>query len=101
MHATQAGVLADSLYNRDIRPARVDEYRALMRAGQWHDLFSDPIAITENGQVVNGQHRIAAATRVDWSALDTDPSFLVVWGVDANGKPFMPMARGAQRMTRR
>jgi hypothetical protein len=32
--------------------------------------------------VVNGQHRIAAATQVDWSKVKNDPLFLVVWDVN-------------------
>ena len=82
-HAHQVGLLNDPAYNREIRLQRVLEYAASMRAGEWRDLLSDPIAITEDGQVVNGQHRLAAASRVDWSKVENDPSFLVVWGVDA------------------
>jgi hypothetical protein len=81
-HAGDYGILADSLYNRNIRADRVDSYIKKMEAGHWHDLLSDPIAITKDGQVVNGQHRIAAAVHVDWSKVEHDPSFLVVWGVD-------------------
>jgi hypothetical protein len=82
-HARGTGVLANSLYNRDILNARVEEYAALMQDGLWHDLLSDPISITEDGQVVNGQHRLAAATQVDWSKVENDPLFLVVWNVSA------------------
>lgn len=79
--ARDLGVLPNSLYNRDLRPQRVEEYETVMRAGKWADLLSDPLTITDDGQVVNGQHRIAACVRVDWSDVDNDPSFLVVWGV--------------------
>jgi hypothetical protein len=65
-HAKAYGLLADPRYNRDIRPQRVDEYAAEMIAGRWRDLLSDPIAITADGHVLNGQHRIAAASKVDW-----------------------------------
>jgi|SRR5579862_1396982 len=82
-HAAVNGLLSDPAYNREIRPARVDEYSEAMRAGLWRDLLSDPIAITSDGQVVNGQHRIAAVCSLDWSDDPTyDPSFLVVWNVD-------------------
>jgi hypothetical protein len=80
--AEQLGLLADPLFNREIRPQRVEQYTQEMLAGRWHDLLSDPIAITRDGQVVNGQHRIAAACRIKWDEADNDPAFLVVWGVD-------------------
>jgi hypothetical protein len=80
-HAHEYGVLASPLFNRDIRPQRVDEYTAEMRAGRWRDLLSDPIAITSGGDVINGQHRLAAASQVDWSKIKNVPAFLVVWDV--------------------
>jgi hypothetical protein len=81
-HAQAYGLLAGPTFNRDMRPQRVDEYADEMAAGNWHDLLSDPISITTDGHVLNGQHRIAAAAQVDWAAVENDPSFLVVWGVD-------------------
>lgn len=81
-YAKDYGLLADAVYNRDMRADRVDKYVGEMKAGRWLDLLSDPISITEAGDVVNGQHRIAAVTQVDWSKAANDPVFLVVWGVD-------------------
>lgn len=80
-HARVIGLLADSLVNRDINPARVNGYREAMEAGLWRDLLSDPITITSDGQVVNGQHRLAALWGVDWEKAPKDPLFLVVLGV--------------------
>jgi hypothetical protein len=95
--ARSGGLLGSAHFNRDIRVDRVEEYEAEMRAGKWHDLLSDPIAITEDGQVLNGQHRLAALADIlhpkDYEAGiygepgdfgDTDPAFLVIWGVDPN-----------------
>ena len=79
--ARHYGVLAAPRFNRDIRPERVEKYREEMQAGHWHDLLSDPITITDDGQVINGQHRLAAACRVDWNKVENDPLFLVVFGV--------------------
>jgi hypothetical protein len=81
-HAKIVGLLADPRYNRDLRPERVAQYEEAMRQGEWRDLLSDPIAITEEGDVLNGQHRIAASVRVDWSEAENDPMFLVVWNAD-------------------
>lgn len=57
-----------------------------MVAGRWRDLLSDPISITDDGQVINGQHRIAAVERAyemrEGESLPNDPAFLVIWGVD-------------------
>jgi hypothetical protein len=66
MLARDLGLLADGgLYNRPIREERVREYAEKMQAGEWHDLLSDPFAITSDGHVLNGQHRIAATELVD------------------------------------
>lgn len=78
--AYEFGLLAGSQLNREIRPQRVEEYLEEMKAGRWHDLLSDPISITADGFVLNGQHRLAAATRIEWS-MEHNPAFLVIWGV--------------------
>jgi hypothetical protein len=62
--------------NRDMRPQHVDAYAEEMPAGRWRD-SSDPISITADGHVLNGQHRLAAASKVDWANVENDPSFLV------------------------
>jgi hypothetical protein len=67
--------------NRTLNQARVALYQEEMVAGRWR--FSpDPIVITEDGYLINGQHRLAAATQVVWEEGDLIPQFLVVWGVD-------------------
>src|SRR5439155_23178193 len=60
-HASGGGLLSNNQHNREILPRRVEEYQEKMAAGEWRDLLSDPITLRRDGQVVNGQHRIAAA----------------------------------------
>ena len=97
IHARNAGFLSDARFNRDIRPQRVEEYCQAMQAGEWHDLFSDPITVTDEGQIVNGQHRLAAASQVDWSEAPSDPLFLVVWGVAPEEALHADLARRTDR----
>ena len=80
-HAGDFGLLADSPTNRPMLPRRVEQYQEAMQRGEWRDLLSDPLTLTEGGHVVNGQHRIAAAGRVDWAKAPNDPAFLLVRGV--------------------
>lgn len=96
-HARSYGLLADSAYNREIRPDRVAAYQEKMQAGEWRDVFSDPIAVTPDGQVENGQHRLAAASRVDWSIVENDPQFLVLWGVDPSEALYADRSRRTDR----
>jgi hypothetical protein len=79
-HARGIGLLANSLVNRNINPTRVENYRQKMQAGLWRDLLSDPITITFDGDVVNGQHRLGAVWGVDWKKAPNDPLFLLVIG---------------------
>jgi hypothetical protein len=87
-HAQTGGLLASAKYNREISNARVKTYAETMMAGEWRDLFSDPIAITADGHVLNGQHRIAAATQIHFEAEHVDPAFLVIWDVDPHEAQF-------------
>jgi hypothetical protein len=82
-HAYQTGMLANPAVNREILPRRVESYVKQMRAGEWRDLLSDPITITDEGHVVNGQHRLAAISQVDWDDVENDPRFMVIFGVAA------------------
>ena len=97
IYAKNVGFLSDATYNREIRPQRVAQYRDDMEEGQWHDLLSDPITITDDGQVINGQHRLAAASQVDWSEVPNDPLFLVVWGVAPEEAAHADLARRTDR----
>jgi hypothetical protein len=84
--------------NRELSESRVQHFLSDMGDGRWH--FSpDPIVISEEGYILNGQHRLAAAAWISYSSSpagraseysrDSDPrwgddipQFLVVWGVD-------------------
>jgi hypothetical protein len=85
-------MLGLSELNRPISYARTDLYREEMQAGRWY-FSSDPIVITDEGYVVNGQHRLGAADAVDWSKLVEVPQFLVVWGVDKKTALLMDEAK--------
>jgi hypothetical protein len=91
------GLLASPTLNRDIRSQRVDEYHEAMQRGDWRDLLSDPITVTSDGQVLNGQHRIAAASHVDWSKAGNDPAFLVVWNVEPEEALYADGSRRTKR----
>ncbi len=97
IHASARGLLTEGLYNRDIRHERVEAYAEDMQAGHWQSLLSDPISVTSDGQIVNGQHRIAAAERVDWSKVENDPLFLVVWEVDPGEARYADGSRRTDR----
>jgi hypothetical protein len=78
--------------NRPISRGRCDLYQDEMEAGRWH-FTPDPIVVTAEGYVVNGQHRLAAADGVDWSRVEQVPSFVVVWGVDKKSALLMDEAK--------
>jgi hypothetical protein len=78
--------------NRPISFARSDLYAEEMAAGRWY-FTPDPIVITDEGYVVNGQHRLGAADAIDWSQAGEVPQFLVVWGVDKKTALLMDEAK--------
>jgi hypothetical protein len=78
--------------NRPISLARTELYAEEMEAGRWY-FTPDPIVITDEGYVVNGQHRLGAADGLDWSKAGEVPQFLVVWGVDKKTALLMDEAK--------
>jgi hypothetical protein len=54
-----ASLLARSSYNRDLRRARLAEFRDLMNAGKW-DPFVAEIDFDWNGNLINGHHTLNA-----------------------------------------
>jgi hypothetical protein len=90
---SEYGLVADGgKYNRPVNEQRVNQYQKLMRAGRWHDLLSDPIAITSDGEVVNGQHRLAAGAGIkvtfEDGKEDDSPRFLVLFDVSRDEVAF-------------
>jgi hypothetical protein len=67
--------------NRPFSKARMELYADEMDGGRW-GFNPDPIVISDQGYVLNGQHRLVAATTVIWEEGVEVPEFLVVWGVD-------------------
>lgn len=76
--------------NREFSFARYALYLEEMAAGRWYD-SADPIVITEDGYIVNGQHRLVAASRVEWEG-DEIPQFVVVSGVNKKAALLMDEA---------
>jgi hypothetical protein len=48
--------------NRKLRPPRIEEYALAMRNGEWK-LTSQGIAISEDGELLDGQHRLNAVVQ--------------------------------------
>jgi hypothetical protein len=78
--------------NREFSETRRAEYRQAMLDGKWLDT-PDPIAITEDGHLINGQHRLAAALSIRFEKGDKVPVFVVVWGVSKQAALVMDEAR--------
>jgi hypothetical protein len=69
--------------SREMSDARVKQYQSEMLANRWQ-FSTDPIVVSEDGDILNGQHRLKAASKVDWESGDEDdaiPEMIVLWGV--------------------
>jgi hypothetical protein len=92
-HADLARVIGP--LNRTIIPARVNEYRNAMWRGEWW-FTPDPIVVTDEGHIINGQHRLLASVEAlpdDAGEVKPPPQFVVVWGVDKRAAILMDEAR--------
>jgi len=94
----ECGLLAHGgRHNRPISEKRVREYIDTMCRCQWQDNLIDPIAVTPNGEVINGQHRLAAMHMlgglVHKPKLDKDWQFLVLFGVPADQVTLSDLSR--------
>jgi hypothetical protein len=78
--------------NRPFSEARADLYAEEMLAGRWYT-SPDPIVISKGGYVINGQHRLVAASMIRWEEGDEIPLFLVVWGFDEKTALLMDEAK--------
>lgn len=73
---------------RRISQPTVDRYAATMRDGRWQEPSLDPIALTEDGHLLNGQHRLTAVIAAEWSG-----DMLVARGVDPSAFPVIDTGR--------
>jgi len=58
-----AAWLSKNPYNRPLKESLVAEYARKMEAGEWKEKGGIPIWVTEDGELINGQHRLAAVVR--------------------------------------
>jgi hypothetical protein len=78
--------------NREFSESRCDAYVEDMDKGRWW-FTPDPIVITDDGHIINGQHRLVAVCRIKWDDGIEPPTFVVVWGVDKRAALLMDEAR--------
>jgi hypothetical protein len=83
--------------NRTVNPNRVNEYRNAMWRGEWW-FTPDPIVVTDESFIINGQHRLLAAEEVANSVKEDEPekhapTFVIVWNVDKRAAILMDEAR--------
>lgn len=68
---------------RRVSLVTVLKYATAMREGRWREPSLDPIALTPEGQLLNGHHRLNAVIEAGWTgdmlvALDVDPEVFSV-----------------------
>ena len=56
--------LSHNTGNRPLNESLVAEYARKMESGEWKEKGGAPIWVTEDGELVNGQHRLSAVIRV-------------------------------------
>lgn len=89
LHSIQAYI---GSLNRDLNANRVNEYLNTMMGGNWW-FTPDPVVVTLDGYIINGQHRLAAAEQFAAEDSESAPQFVVVWGVDKRAAILMDESR--------
>jgi len=84
--------LASMTRNRPVVKKKVDYYSDIMRRGQWCESTHQGIAFNENGELVDGQHRLLAIINTKIPLV-----FNVTYGVSNDA--FMTMDMGYKRTT--
>jgi hypothetical protein len=82
--------------NRRVNLSRIQDYwGAMIRKGWW--FTPDPIVVTDDGSIINGQHRLLAVAKLIEEAEEGETipmiQFVVVWGVDKKAAILMDEAR--------
>lgn len=57
-------LLERNTHNRRVRVSTVDKYAGQMTSGQW-ELNGEPIIVADNGDLMDGQHRLLAAVKAN------------------------------------
>lgn len=91
--------------NREMQPRRTEGYAESMRLGEWWST-PDPVCISPDGCILNGQHRLLAAmqlARQRRSVPDAtrDAEFVVVWDVTEKAALLMDESRRTEQDRRR
>jgi len=55
--------LAQGSRNRSLTPVVVETYARAMQRGDWRDYHPDPVILTSQGALLNGQHRLTALVK--------------------------------------
>jgi hypothetical protein len=82
-------MLESNTTNREVRPANVEKYVKILKAGEWK-LTHQGIAFDTDGKLVDGQHRLMAISQTGIEA-----TMMVTHGVDP--ETFMVLDQGARR----
>lgn len=83
-------MLAKNNSNRSLRKSKVHSYALLMQAGLWEADSNDAILISDNGELLNGQHRLNAVIEAGIPV-----NMAIRYGVDKN--IFKVLDQGAAR----
>jgi hypothetical protein len=73
---------ADGKALQGISQTKVEQFRKEIQTGRWDNRPSKPITVMSDGEVMEGHHRLAAASEVDWATVPNDPTFAVVFRPD-------------------
>lgn len=80
--------LRKNTHNRSVASARVDQYAADIRRGEWR-VNGEAIKIAKDGTILDGQHRLMAVLEAE-----REIQTLVITGLDAEAQETMDQGRG-------
>jgi hypothetical protein len=75
-------ISCDGKQPHGISEAKVGQQRQTMQTGRWSDASSEPIIVMADDEVMDGHHRLTAASEVDWTSVPNHPVFTVLFQSD-------------------
>ena len=87
--AEAKALLETNTHNRTLSPTIVEKLRSDMNAGRWNEDTAEPLKVSRDGVLLDGQHRLSALATSSLAGLN----LWIAYGVPAEAQEFMDLGK--------